>query len=290
MTDKIRIRKVEDGDLAEIFPMIDKENWDWRLPEVERVLTTDKEHSIAAVLDGKIAGILFVLRNGDFAEWTHFIVKEKYRGMGIGGALMDHVFKELRAAGVDTIELMAVTRFASMYADVGFAPTEEILVHVKTAASISAGKADAGSNHCRVVKVEALEKTGAVKRLEEKTGCLLGEMVGKLIFHDEFPAIGYFEGDVLTGLMLSNVADNEVDIGPWLIQDVTMEKAMEMLRFAAGVFPGKKFYLCTSLENGIAKKLIESEGFQFDDRFVRMVRSDRPAAVLKDNLVSIGKF
>ncbi len=43
--------------------MIDKENWDWTLPEVERVLNTDKEHSIAAVLEGKIAGILFVLRN-----------------------------------------------------------------------------------------------------------------------------------------------------------------------------------------------------------------------------------
>ncbi|MCP4690335.1 MAG: hypothetical protein GY859_19940 [Desulfobacterales bacterium] len=103
-------------------------------------------------------------------------------------------------------------------------------------------------------------------------------------------AIGYLEGDVLTGLMLSNVADNEANIGPRLIRDVTMEKAMEMLLFAAGVFPGKEFYLCTSSENSFAKKLIESEGFLYDDRLVRMVRSAMPAAVLKENLVSIGKF
>ncbi len=290
MTKKIRIRKIEDGDLVEIFPMIDKENWDWTLPEVERVLNTDKEHSIAAVLEGEIAGILFVLRNGDFAAWTHFIVQEKYRGMGIGGELMIHVFNELRAVGVDVIDIMAVTRFASMYADVGFIKTEEILVYGKTAASISVGKAGAGSNHCRVVRVEELEKTGAAKRLEEKTRCRLGELVGKLIFHDEFPAIGYFEGDALTGLMLSNVASNDVDIGPWLIRDVTMEKAMEMLRFAVGVFPGNEFFLCTSSENGLAKKLIESEGFRFDDRLDRMVRSARPAAGFKESLISIGKI
>ena len=52
-------------------------------------------HSLVAMRDDEIAGILFVLRNGNFATWTHLIVKENYRGMGIGSQLITRNLDEL---------------------------------------------------------------------------------------------------------------------------------------------------------------------------------------------------
>ncbi len=97
---EIKIRKVTDDDLEDVFPMIDRENWYWTLPEVERLLKTDKRHSLVAVLNNEIAGILFVLKKGRFATWTHFIVKEKYKNLknksGITGIPIKSIIIKLK--------------------------------------------------------------------------------------------------------------------------------------------------------------------------------------------------
>ena len=112
---ELRIRKMTMADLPTIFPLIDKERWDWKINEVERVLEADTEDlSIVALLGGQIAGLMTVVRSQDFAFWTHIIVKEEYRNHGIGMTMMQHVFKELDEKRVDTIELIASSKCGMM--------------------------------------------------------------------------------------------------------------------------------------------------------------------------------
>lgn len=65
LENKIRIRNATDKDLEDVFPMIDRENWYWTKLEVAQILNFGKDHSLVAVLQDKIVGILFVLRNED---------------------------------------------------------------------------------------------------------------------------------------------------------------------------------------------------------------------------------
>lgn len=101
---------------------------------------------------------------------------------------------------------------------------------------------------------------------------------------------GFYEKEALRGIMVTHLAPNDIDLGPWFIRDITIEKAKQMLFYASGLEKNKNLCLSISSRNRLAKELVESEGFVHMETLVRMVRSEKPAHALNDNLVSIGKF
>jgi len=286
LANNIRIRKASVNDLEGAFPMIDQQNWYWTKPEVASVLEKGQNHSLVAMLDDDIAGILFVLRNGNFATWTHLIVKDNYRGTGIGRQLITRNLDELSRSGVEDFDIIAVSNKVDYYKNFDFKATEEILCY-EGAAGQATGP---GSGHCRIVNLHDIKATGALEILEKSTSCSLGRFTGGLFNNNASPVIGFYEEDVLKGIVVTHLAPNDMELGPWFIQDVTIQKAKEMLFYAAGLAQDRKVCLSISSKNQLAKDLVKYQGFEFIESLTRMVRSEKVIKALNENLVSIGKF
>jgi len=290
LANKIKIRHVIDSDLKEVFPLIDKENWYWTLSEVEHLLKIDKTHSVVAVLNNAIVGILFVLKKGSFAIWTHFIVKDKFRNTGIGIELIKYNFDDFSKSGVDVIDIIAVSNKVNFYKNFKFNKTEDILIYENNTINFSGEKSESDSIHCKRVNIKELEKNGSLETLEENTNCSLMKLTGGLVYDGVSPVIGYYEENVLKGIMLSHAVANYIDFGPWLIEDITMLKAKRMLLYSARLVKGKNISISISSENKLAKELVESAGFKLTEKLARMVRADKPISALHENLICIGKF
>jgi len=290
MHNDICIRKATGNDLEAVFPMIDRENWYWTELEVARVLKIGKTHSLVAVRNDEIVGILFVLRNTGFATWTHFIVKEEYRGSGIGRQLIEYNLDEFGQTGVEDVDIIAVSNKVDYYEKFGFHLTEEILCYEMKAVDSARSGSTGVSNHCRTVCIQEIQTTGALTALEKHTGCSLGTLTGGLFYDSTSPAVGYYEDSVLKGIMLTHVAPKDIDLGPWLMEDITPQIAHEMLWFTADLTKGKNIGVSISSENKLAKALVASEKFDLTDKLARMVRSIQVSGPLSENLVCIGKF
>ena len=290
LANKIRIRKASVNDLEGTFPMIDQQNWYWTKPEVANVLEKGQHHSLVAMLGDDIAGILFALKNNGFATWTHLIVKEHYRNAGIGGQLIARNLEELSRSGVKDFDIIAVSNKVGYYKNFDFNATEEILCYERGADQAMAYGSRPASACCRAMDLHDLEETGALSMLESSTSCSLGQFTGGLVYNNTSPMIGLYEEEVLKGIMLTHLAPNDIELGPWFIQDITIEKAKQMLFYAFGLTKNKNTCLSISSRNRLVKDLVESEGFVHTETLVRMVRSEKAAHALNENLVSIGKF
>lgn len=290
LANKIRIRKASVNDLEGAFPMIDQQNWYWTKPEVASVLEKGQRHSLVAMLDDDIAGILFALKNNGFATWTHLIVKEHYRNAGIGGQLIARNLKELSRSGVKDFDIIAVSNKVGYYKNFGFNATEEILCYERAADQAMAYGSGPASGRCQRVNLHDLEKTGELRMLENSTNCSLGKFTGGIVYNNASPVIGFYEEEALRGIVLTHLAPNDIELGPWFIQDITIDKAKQMLFYASGLTKNKNICLSISSKNQLAKDLVDSEGFAFTESLTRMVRSEKAVHALNENLVSIGKF
>ena len=290
IANKIRIRKATTDDLEGAFPMIDQQNWYWTKPEVASVLEKGQHHSLVAMLGDDIAGILFALKNNGFATWTHLIVKEHYRNAGIGGQLIARNLEDLSRSGVKDFDIIAVSNKVGYYKNFDFNATEEILCYERAADQAMVYGSRPASACCRAVDLHDLKKTGALSMLESSTSCSLGQFTGGLVYNNTSPVIGLYEEEALKGIMVTHLAPNDIELGPWFIRDITIEKAKQMLVYASGLAENKNICLSISSKNQLAKDLVDSERFAFTERLTRMVRPEKAAQALNENLVSIGKF
>ena len=242
------------------------------------------------MLDDDIAGILFALKNNEFATWTHLIVKEHYRNAGIGELLIARNLKELSRSGVKDVDIIAVSNKVDYYKKFDFNATEEILCYERAADQAMAFGSGSASACCRAVDLHDLEETGALSMLESSTCCSLGQFTGGIVYNNTSPVVGFYEEDVLNGIMVTHLAPNDMELGPWFIQDITIHKAKQMLFYASQLVKNKNICLSISSKNQLAKDLVDSERFAFTERLTRMVRPEKAAHALSENLVSIGKF
>jgi predicted N-acetyltransferase YhbS len=288
---ELRIRKMTMADLPTIFPLIDKERWDWKINEVERVLEADTEDlSIVALLGDQIAGLMTVVRSQDFAFWTHVIVKEENRNHGIGMTMMQHVFEELDEKRVNTIELIAASGAVPLYEKLGFIRTEEIVCYLGESAPYSHSFDKQSLNGFQLIDLAELETKGQLETLSKKAGVDLNRILGKLIVENTAPVIGYFEENQLSGVMFTTVAEKNVELGPWLIDRPTPDAVLRMLYFAKDHFKNKSIDICVSDQNEMICNLIESEEFFKEISLVRMVKSNESIKAYPDRLIAVGKF
>ena len=77
---QIKIRTMTTADLSSVFPIIDRQHWDWLESEVHKKVEMDKGYSAVAELEGSIIGFFTVVANNDLAYWSHLIVEDRFQG------------------------------------------------------------------------------------------------------------------------------------------------------------------------------------------------------------------
>ena len=77
---------------------------------IERFLRRNPATSVVAIEDGRVVGSILCGHDGRRGCLYHVCVREDYRRLGIGKAMVVHCMNALKAEGINKVSLIAFTR------------------------------------------------------------------------------------------------------------------------------------------------------------------------------------
>jgi GNAT superfamily N-acetyltransferase len=116
----ITIRLLKSKDIDFVAELTKLEKWGYLPKDVRRCLELEPKGCFMAERDGKRVGHVFSISYGVVGWIGLLIVRQSYRGCGIGTALMETAMNYLRGLGVETIRLEAVPEAVALYQHLGF--------------------------------------------------------------------------------------------------------------------------------------------------------------------------
>lgn len=202
------------------------------------------------VLDGGIAGVGAAISLGATAWLAHVIVAEERRGQGIGGFIVGRLLELLRAAGCDTVSLIATDLGRPVYRRAGFVDQADYLLFTGREPLRLAGI----SGHiARPLPGEIDAVLALDQRIsgEDRRAVLADQLEGSYVYRRGGGIAGYYLPEFYEGPVIAD--DPEAGI------------ELMKLRYAwacKGVLPA---------ENREGIDFLESRGFKKTLRLTRMV-------------------
>ena len=283
----LRIVRMGEPHLGQVFSLIDHENWGWEFAEIRAIHSLDPGSSLVA-LDGKeVVGLVTCIDFGSVAAIVHVIVRKGWRGKGVGVRMMERVLADLDSRGVPTVELHADPKAVDFYAPFSFKKFEDISFFVKNAPHRIDGPGEASSG-----RFEWLSKD----RLPTAAGALS-------------PALGYDERSLLealargppdnslartedgrcTAVALSRIGHDINAVGPWTMDRPSKDDAVDMIRVLLSAAPAKRMDLLALSSSEVAGHALEVCGFELAKAgIVRLVRSTGRVSPYSESVLSIG--
>jgi GNAT superfamily N-acetyltransferase len=94
--------------------------WNQLEADWQRMLDVQPDGGFVAELDGDAVGTVITCRFGPVAWVAMMLVEERFRGRGIGRALMVHALGDLDARGIPSVRLDATPQGRPLYESLGF--------------------------------------------------------------------------------------------------------------------------------------------------------------------------
>lgn len=286
-TSDLRIVQMEDRHLREVFSMIDRENWGWEFDEVRRIHALDPRTSAVAYDGDRLVGLVTGINYGTLAFIVHVIVREGWRGRNVGRRMMGSVLADLDASGVSDVELHANPEAVEFYSQFGFARVEDI-----SFLSNSAPHASAGDGHAVEGRFSWLTPQG----MGLVPGLLAGAMggtadeIGAALIRDPVHhALARIEDGEATAALLSRAGHALNSMGPWVMDDPSLDEASAMMRVMLSSVPDKRVDVCAPGANGLALSALEACGFStVKAGIVRLSRSSGRVEPFPRSLLAVG--
>lgn len=122
-----RLRVMTARDIPEGMRLKDLAGWNQTAVDWERFLTASPEGCFAAEHDGRVIGTsTTIVYEARFAWIGMVLVEERYRGRGIGKALLNRAISHLDSQNVPCMKLDATPQGKILYEKLGFKPEYEI--------------------------------------------------------------------------------------------------------------------------------------------------------------------
>lgn len=117
----VAVRVMTECDIGFATEMTDIEKWGYVREDFQRLVYLEPDGCFVALHDNDKIGMVTTTTYGDYAFLGCLIVREQFRGQGIGEKLMIHAVEYLKTKGVRSIELDGVFPALSLYRRLGFA-------------------------------------------------------------------------------------------------------------------------------------------------------------------------
>ncbi len=289
MTEEPSIRLMRDTDLAQVFVLIDKENWGWEFHEIRRIFALDTRNSIVAESDGELVGLITLINFGKTAFIVHVIVKAGWRKKQIGARMMRDALQNLDSLGVDNVELHAMPDAAEFYTQFGFRRIEEISFFCRHPGTGGLHDVVAPSSNDEF-KLLNLEEILSVSECQKR---MMGypESDFRYALRTDPPKypVGRIVGRSMTSMLVARTGSDLNPIGPWFMNHPDKTTARAMLRYAIARLPDRRTDVGVSSSNELAKEIFSDEGFSLmTDGVVRVSRSSRTIDPFPPGLLAIG--
>jgi GNAT superfamily N-acetyltransferase len=237
---------------------------DWNMAIEDFQFMTSLEPGGCFVLfdDSKPIGIATSNSYGKMGWFGNLIVKEEYRGKGVGSQLVKHAIASLHNKGVETIGLYAYPSLVQFYSRLGFRYDEDFSVqHAPALKAISA---------------EALPSVGT-KNIQQITAydrrCFGGDrrkLLESIILDEGNLSYYVSKADEATGYVAAKVYETMAWVGPLVCQEGNVYAAVMLLKEVLSKLTGLRVYVALPKKEISLATILSNAGFKEDFSVVRM--------------------
>ena len=283
----MRIIRMKDSHLPEVFSLIDNENWGWEFAEIQQIYGLDQGSSVVA-LDGRdIVGLVTCIDFGSTAFIVHVIVRKGWRGKGVGVRMIETVLADLDSRGVSSVELHANPEAVEFYNQFSFKRLEDITFFAKDAPhSFPEPSAPSESSFSWLSPDDAPALSEALSTVFGYKKEDVEKALSKTPPHQ---ALARIVSGRATAMFLSRTGRDLNAAGPWFMDEPTRAEADGMIRTMLSAVPAKRVDVLSPASNEVAKATFESCGFSVAKAgIVRVARSNSAANRYPGSVLSLG--
>lgn len=286
MVDKsgLRIVRMKEPHLLEVFGLIDNENWGWELAEIQENYRLDPGSSVVALDGNEVAGLVTCVDFGTLAFIVHVIVRKGWRGKGVGVRMVESVLGELDSRGVETVELHANPDAVDFYDQFSFRTVEEVSFLIKDPPYDAAG-----ANGAQFSMLEQADAPAIAELMSSSTGYSRAEVQRALVSSPPHHALSRMARGRLNAVLLSREATELNAAGPWIMERPTGDDAESMLRAYLSRVPAKRIDVLARSSSEVAMSAFGACGFKtVKAGIVRTVRSSEPPVKYPESVLAVG--
>ena len=281
------IRQMEKRDLPTILELINIEGWNYDMSEMERILKVSPGSSLVACVEGKVVGGITIGIVGDRCVLGHVVIRDGWRGKGVGANLMDKVIRNMESLGVSIFEVLSIKDAIPFYRRHGFRLVEVLDTHTKTLTADDV-------KHIKYERIRTLSSNDS-DMICELNIRVTGFDRHRIIqcFLEDFPGMakGLFEKDRLIGFIMARTNPRMTDIGPWTMSNPNVADGTRLFHSILMELPVDRMTIFgVSVDNRIAKEIAAANGFKSTYDNYRMVKSKCEIGPFAEGILAISAF
>ena len=207
-------------------------------------------------------GVATCVSYGQVGWFGNLIVKEKYRGKGVGSLLVKHALNYLKSREVQTVGLYAYPSLARFYGNLGFRLDEEFSVlHVESLGSLIAQALPCVESRM-IGEIEAFDRR-----------CFGGDrrkLLESIILEKDNLWYYLTEEAAVAGYVAALVSKAMAWVGPLICKKDDFDGAVKLLKAVLAGLSGRTVYIVLPKKETLLANMLSGVGFREDFSVSRM--------------------
>jgi ribosomal protein S18 acetylase RimI-like enzyme len=257
MEKEIKILEMTPQDIPFALSLTDHEKWGHQEVDFRRRIDLDPRGSFVAILNDEKVGIISSVMHGKYAFLGNLIIRDGFRGEGIGEQLMKHSIHYLLDKKTTSIELDGVLSAVSLYRRLGFRDKYLSMRFMRTPDNSNPPSTTMEKVNGKSIVAFDKRQTGLSRK-----NFLEGTMI-------DYPNCSFTIGNPISGYgMIKPRATGTYAIGPIIANDFRSAKIL--LNQILIKFGDKPLSIGVPEQNHKMSQLLVEKGFQYRQPSLRM--------------------
>lgn len=283
----LRVVRMTDSHLQDVFSLIDSENWGWEFAEVMEMHRIDSGSSVVALDGREVVGLVTCVDFGTFAFIVHVIVRKGWRRRGVGVRMVESALAELDSRGVRTVELHANPESTEFYDQFSFKSVERVSYMYRQPSHpevVNRGDSPFSLNTLSPDDHGLMADVTAAA-----TGYDRDEMLRAISKSPPDHAFSRREAGRTTSLVMSRVGKDIMGVGPWVMERPVKADASAMMHAFLSAVPSKRMDVLAPASSEVAIAAFEDCDFTLvKPGIVRTARSSERVERYSPSVLSLG--
>ncbi len=257
-----QVKPMQAGDFLFATKLANTMNWNMAEEDFEFMVSLEPEGCFVVFQGTERLGIATSISFGKVGWFGNLIVKEKYRGKGVGKLLVKHSVNYLQSKGVETIGLYAYPNLIGFYSSLGFKYDEDCSV--------------LSTDALKSLTAQTLPKIGAqkIREIEEFDRCCFGgdrkKLLESIILEKGNLCNFQMREKEIVGYVAATVYEKMAWVGPLMCQAGHYEEAVSLLKGVLEKLGGLSVYAALPKKETALSNMLFDVGFREDFCVSRM--------------------
>jgi GNAT superfamily N-acetyltransferase len=266
----IRIRLMTAEDVLLGMQLKCQAGWNQTPADWQRFLVMQPEGCLVAELEGVAVGTTVATAFGGIAWISMVLVEQKFRGRGVGKAMLTRAVQVAELLGCKSIRLDATPLGQPLYKSLGFGPQYELTRYAGTPMATALSTPSSDSVAVRTASPDDIAAILAIDSAATRTQ--RGKFLTRLFAEAPDAVRVAWSDGCIAGYFTDRSGSDAIQIGPCIAE--TRGAGNLLLSDALSRHAGSRVYWDLPPSNSAAACLAESSGLAPQRTFLRMCRGE----------------